>query len=217
MVTKFELGGGWKSTYFSGQVTTDDVEVSEPDTRESNGSRAMYIESTVVIRLKEEIRQALEYTDKPVRSYDPVPGITKIVVSDRIEKITTSNIKAMRTKHANKCEEAFTPEEIEKRVNSLVRLANQVIDNSRDDFQRRIASNLENVKDDAWDNSEKIKELVEERSKLQAQISGINANIRTMLDEEVRGWLDGKGCDPEIRDVIVSNASYSFFPKIFRM
>jgi hypothetical protein len=214
MIKKVTLKG-WRSCYFTGEVTEASVEVLEPETMENiRGSHGSYIDSKVVIRLVPEIRKILGYEGKTNFGMDDTPVGTRVLRAHvSCEKETDRAISSLWTRHATECQKAFAQHHIDEMTRRLISCANHEIKESQEEFVRCVASSLGSV--DNWDAKEKLEELATERKRLQTEIAGLEANMKGIMKAEIDEWLTEEEICPVLKESILDGAKFKYLPDVF--
>lgn len=219
-IKRFELEG-WETGYLEGEVTTDDVIVMKPETSENIpeenewGSYYANMTTTIVIRLKDELVDIIRPGDTP-KNYESRQDGIRTAFRTRLQAFTPCHtkseraIKRMKTQHKKDCEMSLSQRRIDDEVERIVRNANWEIKDSKQKFVTTISGSMKNV--ESWDNKDRLDELATVRKELSLKIREAEEEMKSLMKQEIEEWLTEEKCDKELRDEILKQARFSYFP-----
>ena len=203
--------------YLEGEVTLDDVQVSEVETTEKITDGEHYcrsnITSKIMITIKDEIRDLL-YARKVERGECMYGGNgeAKAVVYNSIKSNKEPAIKRMRTEHKRDCEKGLSQAVIDRESERIVKNANWEIRSSRETFIEKLSRSFGGEVE--WDNEEKLDELDDMREELREKIRELEKEMVEIMTRETKEWLEKNVPDSDMHEAILSKIHFgSYMPQ----
>jgi len=195
----------WDLYYVEGEVTADDVTVTEELEQVSESEHHTSISSKIELRLDPEIVEILKL-ESMWRS--ETVGMRRIVQHDSCKSKTDRAIKTMKTKHKNACANKLTEEEVQRETDWLVDMANREIERLRTKFVETTASVMRATDGWTFDRQPEIDAIQREIAELEAVIEVKEKTKKAIIASEMTEWITGELDDAELRQEIVEKTGF---------